>query len=160
MGTADAEAILRRFRQGSVQHPTYAALTELGKVIKTIFLCQYLHSEALRREIHEGLNVIEHWNSVNGFIFYGRGGEVSTNRRDEQELTLMALHLLQISMVLINTVMIQTVLAQPAWAERLTPADYRGLTPLFYGHVTPYGNFALDLDQRLVIEPALTFVQR
>jgi TnpA family transposase len=32
---------------------------ELGKAIKTIFLCRYLHSEALRREIQERLNVVE-----------------------------------------------------------------------------------------------------
>ena len=34
----------------------------------------------LRREIHEGLNVIENWNSANSFIFYGKGSEVATNR--------------------------------------------------------------------------------
>ena len=34
LGTADAEAILRRFTRSDVQHPTYAALAELGKVRK------------------------------------------------------------------------------------------------------------------------------
>ena len=43
----------------NVQHPTYKAFTELGKAIKTIFLCRYLHSSALRHEINEGLNVVE-----------------------------------------------------------------------------------------------------
>ena len=57
LGTAETEAILRRFTRTNVQHPTYKALAELGKVIKTIFLCRYLHDENLRREIHEGLNV-------------------------------------------------------------------------------------------------------
>jgi TnpA family transposase len=57
LGTAETEAILRRFTRKNVQHPTYMAFAELGKAIKTIFLCRYLHSEALRREIHEGLNV-------------------------------------------------------------------------------------------------------
>jgi TnpA family transposase len=41
LGTADAEAILRRFTRSDVQHPTHAALAELGKVRKTIFLCNY-----------------------------------------------------------------------------------------------------------------------
>jgi len=39
-----------------MQHPTYKAFAELGRAIKTIFLCQYLHTEELRREINEGLN--------------------------------------------------------------------------------------------------------
>ena len=40
--TADPEAILRRFTRSNVQHPTYKALAELGKAVKTIFLCRYL----------------------------------------------------------------------------------------------------------------------
>jgi TnpA family transposase len=40
LGTAEPEAILRRFTRDSVKHPTYQALAELGKVLKTIFLCQ------------------------------------------------------------------------------------------------------------------------
>ena len=35
-------------------------------------------SEALRREVQEALNVVEQWNGTNGFIFYGKGGEVAT----------------------------------------------------------------------------------
>lgn len=152
LGTAEPEAILKRFTRANVKHPTYQALAELGKAIKTIFLCQYLQSEALRREINEGLNVVENWNSANSFIFYGKGGEVATNRREEQELSVLSLHLLQISLVYINTLMIQQILSEPAWAERMTPEDLRALTPLIYSHVNPYGTFRLDLNERLPIE--------
>ena len=38
LGTADTEAILRRFTRHNVQHPTYTALLELGKARRTIFL--------------------------------------------------------------------------------------------------------------------------
>ncbi|MBV8557523.1 MAG: Tn3 family transposase, partial [Planctomycetaceae bacterium] len=65
LGTAETEAILRRFTRNNVQHPTYKAFAELGKAVKTVFLCPYLHDEGLRREIHEGLNVIEQWNGAN-----------------------------------------------------------------------------------------------
>ena len=51
-----------------MQHPTYKALSELDKALKTVFLCDYLRLESLRREIHEGLQVIENWNSANEFI--------------------------------------------------------------------------------------------
>ncbi len=152
LGTAEPEAILKRFTRANVKHPTYQALAELGKAIKTIFLCQYLQSEALRREIHEGLNVVENWNSANSFIFYGKGGEVATNRRSEQELSVLSLHLLQISLVYINTLMIQQILSETAWVERMTAEDLRALTPLIYSHVNPYGTFRLDMNERLLIE--------
>lgn len=151
LGTADTESILKRFVRSNVQHPTYRALAELGKAIKTIFLCRYLQMEELRREIQEGLNVVESWNSANGFIFYGKGGEVSSNRREEQELSVLSLHLLQICLVYVNTLMMQRVLTGPGWLEKMTEADMRGLTPLVWAHVNPYGTFSLDLDQRLVI---------
>lgn len=99
LGTAETETILRRFTRNGVQHPTYKALLELGRAYKTIFLCEYLSSEALRREIHEGLNVVENWNSATNFILYGRHGEFNTNRREGQELTMLSLHLLQVSLV-------------------------------------------------------------
>ncbi|HSH82141.1 MAG TPA: Tn3 family transposase, partial [Herpetosiphonaceae bacterium] len=101
LGTADAETILRRFTRANVQHPTYQALAELGKAVKTIFLCRFLRSEALRREIHEGLQVVENWNGANDFVFYGRSGDIATNRLDEQELAMLSMHLLQASLVYI-----------------------------------------------------------
>lgn len=152
LGTADAESILRRFTQTNQQHPTYQALAELGKAVKTIFLCHYLHAQELRREIHEGLNVVETWNSANGFILYGKGSEFATNRLDEQELIMLSLHLLQLCLVHVNTLMIQRMLQAPGWQAALTPEDLRALSPLLYAHVNPYGTFRLDMQTRLALD--------
>jgi TnpA family transposase len=149
LGTAEPEAILRRFTGTDVQHPTYAALLELGRAVKTIFLCAYLRDETVRREVHGGLEVIENWNGANDFIHYGRGGEITTNRLDEQELAVLCMTLVQNALCHINTLMLQEVLADPAWLARMTPADWRALTPLIYAHVNPYGLFLLDMHQRL-----------
>ena len=152
LGTAQPEAILRRFTRANVQHPTYQALGELGKVLKTIFLCQYLHSEDLRREIHEGLNIVENWNSANSFIFYGRSSEFASNHRSEQVLSMLSLHLLQVCLVYVNTLMLQSVLAEPHWFSLMTTEDKRALNPLIYRHINPYGIFPLDMNKRLQIE--------
>ena len=60
----------------------------------------------------------------------GKGGEVASNRLEDQELPVLSLHLLQNCMVYVNTLMIQSVLADPAWRKRLEAGDYRALTSL------------------------------
>jgi TnpA family transposase len=149
LGTSETEAILRRFTRNNVQHPTYKAFAELGKAVKTVFLCRYLHDEGLRREIHEGLNVIEQWNGANDFVFFARRGELASNRREDHEVSMLALHLLQNCMIYVNTLMLQQVLAQPQWSQKLEPRDLSALTPLIWEHVNPYGRFDLDMNARL-----------
>jgi TnpA family transposase len=151
VGTAETEALLRRFTRANVQHPTYKALAELGRAVKTVFLCRYLHGLPLRREIHEGLNVIEQWNSANDFVFFARKGELASNRREDHAISMLALHLLQNAMVHINTLMIQQTLAQSDWTNRLTAPDRRALTPLIWEHINPYGRFELDMTARLAL---------
>ena len=51
---------------------------------------------------------------------------------------------------IINTILIQNVLNEPQWAKRMTPDDLRGLTPLIYNHVNPYGLFLLNMNERLL----------
>jgi len=152
LGTAETEAILKRFTRDNMKHPTYQALLELGKAIRTIFLCDYLRSKELRREIQEGLNVIELWNDVNDFIFFGKGGEFATNKRESQEFSALSLHLLQNCLVYINTLMIQQTLSDPNNMQYMTSEDLRGLTPLIFNHVNPYGSFNFDMNSRIPID--------
>jgi Tn3 transposase DDE domain len=70
----------------------------------------------------------------------------SANRREDHEISMLALHLIQNCMVYVNTLMIQKVLALPHWQGKFTPRDYAALTPLIWEHVNPYGRFDLDMN--------------
>ncbi|MER7198772.1 Tn3 family transposase [Streptomyces sp. CB01635] len=56
-------------------------------------------------------------------IAFGKGGEIASNRRDEQEMFVLCLRILQSALVYVNTLMLQDSLGEPEWAELLTPAD-------------------------------------
>jgi hypothetical protein len=90
--------------------------------------------------------------ALNDFILFTNGGEIATNRQEDQESMMLALHLLQNCLVFINALMIQRVLGEAAWDKRLTAEDLRGLTPLLYSHIGPYGAFLLDTHTHLHLE--------
>jgi hypothetical protein len=153
LGTASTEAILRRFTR-DVTHPAHAAMLELGRAQRTIFLARWLRDRDLQRETTAALNVVENDNGVNDYIHFGKSGELASNRREEQELSMLCLHILQSSLGLVNTLMLQDVLAEPEWADSLGDADRRGLIPLFTSNMTPYGDIQHDTSRRLALDDA------
>ena len=94
---------------------------------------------------------VESWNRVNAVIAYGNGGDIPSNHRDEQELVGLCIRILQAALVFVNTLMLQDVLAGHEWEGVFNDADRRGLTPLFWLHILPWGEIRLDMNQRLQI---------
>jgi TnpA family transposase len=101
---------------------------------------------------NDGLNVVEQWNGANDFVFFARRGEMASNRPEDHEISMLALHLLQNCKIYVNTLMVQQVLAQPYWQKRITARDLDALTLLIWDHINPYGRFDLDMEARLPID--------
>src|SRR5262249_7218657 len=58
--------------------------------------------------------------------------ELASNRHEDHEVSMLALHLLQNCMIYINTLMLQQVLARPHWSQKLGARDLSALTPLIW----------------------------
>ncbi|MFD9323546.1 Tn3 family transposase [Streptomyces sp. NPDC060053] len=52
----------------------------------------------------------------------------------------------------VNTLLLQDILSEEKWQKRLTDADRRALSPLFWTHVNPYGRFEPDMNSRLDLD--------
>jgi TnpA family transposase len=131
--------------EGLVRHDTEMR-------VEKNFVDSHGQSGETQYEVNDGLQVVENWNSTNEFICYGRQGEFATNSREQQEATTLSLQLLQNCLMLINTILIQRTIDRQG--PRLQPEDFRALTPLFYGHINPYGAFELDLEGPSFLEAA------
>ncbi|MGB4191213.1 MAG: Tn3 family transposase [Rickettsiales bacterium] len=152
IGTAEVEVILKRLIVENSHNTVYKALLELGKAVRSTFMCKYLMSEELRIEIDEALNVVENWNSGNKFIFFGKRGILSSNEENDHKLSVLSLHLVQSSLVYINILLLQQVVKAEDLTSVLTVEDKRAITPLFYDHVSQYGSYHLDMNARIPIE--------
>ncbi|KOT80220.1 hypothetical protein ADK70_28040 [Streptomyces rimosus subsp. pseudoverticillatus] len=89
--------------------PVPAKANEVGHAQKPLFVARYLRLRDLQREIEEGLDVMESSNGANFVIAYGKGGEIASNRRDEQEMFVLCLRILQSALVHVNTLMLQDI---------------------------------------------------
>lgn len=54
--------------------------------------------------------------------------------------------------MLINTILLERTIEQHAMVDMLTDRDRQALTPLFYGHINPYGLFELNLQKASFLE--------
>lgn len=146
---SEASVFLKRLSAYNATHPAYQALLEIGKAVRTIFLCRYLQEDNLRIQINETLNVVERFNGMMEFIFHGKQGEISTNDKEDQELSILCLHLVQVCISYMNTLMIQEVLNNPLKPYYLTIHDRRAINPMFYGHLNSHGVVSLNMTKRL-----------
>ena len=64
---------------------------------------------------------------------------------EHQEISTLALQLLQNCLMLINTIIVEKTIEKEQMINCLSARDLRALSPLFYEHINPYGVFEIDV---------------
>ena len=82
-----------------------------------------------------------------------KGVNIAAHRQEDQEVMMLALHSVTKRHGVYQYVDDSARAKRKAWMGRMTAEDFRGLMPLLYGHLSPYGTFVLDMTSRLDIEP-------
>ena len=84
-GKISSAILLRKLNNHSRKNKIYQAFRELGRVIRTIFLLQFISDQNLRKQITAATNKIEAYNGFSQWFFFGGEGVIATNDPDEQE---------------------------------------------------------------------------
>jgi len=107
-----ATQLLKRLTSYSRQHKLYTALKELGKIIKTDFLLNYIDDVALRQRIEKQLNKVEASNKFSKAVFFGNNSEFTVATAEEQNIANNAKRLIQNAIILWNYLYITKKLQQ------------------------------------------------
>lgn len=142
VGTVIPSAILRTMQRGPSPSSLARALTELGRVIKTLHVLEYCHDPAYRRTIHQMLSRGERRNSLARDVFHGHRGQLRRHYQVGQENQLDSLGIMVNLVCLWNTVYTQAALDHlRANGYQPDPADLARLTPLGHPSINLNGRY-------------------
>ena len=151
MGTVSASELIKSLLRSDRPSSLTKAISELGKIPKTIYMLNYIDDEAYRRRILNQINRGEGRHSLARFICHGQRGEIRKRYREGQEDQLSALGLVTNAVVLWNTMYIQKALAKLRKGGLvINEEDVARLSPLQYKHVNVLGHYSFTLSEEVL----------
>jgi hypothetical protein len=133
-GWTSAVLALTRFGSAARADPIHQAGSALGKLLRTLFLCDYLSNELFRREVLHILNRGESVHTLQRVIHFGSIAASRGRRREELVAISGSLSLLANIVMAWMTQRIQQVLDtwQKAGARRVEPEVLRHIAPVHF----------------------------
>ncbi len=94
--------ILKRLNAEEDPHQLQLTLQEFGKVIKSIFILNYIDDVELRQTIEKQLNKGELANKFSSAVFFANKGEIMQGESEDQEISALCKTILQNIIILWN----------------------------------------------------------
>jgi TnpA family transposase len=117
-GRVSPSWVLARLNSHSRRNRLYLAFQELGRVVRTVYLLNWIADDALRAGVTDGANKVETFHQFSDFLNFGSRGVLRTNNPDEQEK--MAVY----NQLVANAVMLQNVVDQTRVLHELHQEGY------------------------------------
>ncbi|MGL5669608.1 MAG: Tn3 family transposase [Shewanella sp.] len=148
LGKMPASSLLRRLNTYSRKNKLYFAFRELGKVIRTLFLLNYIDNYELRQVIQAETNKSEEFNNFVKWFFFGGEGVIAENIRHEQSKVVKYNQLVANMAILYNTDKMTCILRDMAnTGHEITPELLAGLSPYRTAHINRFGDYLLDMER-------------
>jgi len=149
-GKVSASTILRRLGTYSRKNKLYIALRELGRVVRTVFLLQYITKAEIREMIQAATCKSEEFNEFLQWVMFGNDGLIAENIRHEQQKIIKYNHLAANMVILYNVVSMTKVISE--LIEQGYPIDQdilASLSPFRKGNINRFGTYSMDMDREL-----------
>lgn len=157
-GKIKASTILRKLCSKSRKNKVYQAFRELGRVIRTMFLLNYINDIELRRMIQAATCKSEEFNNFIDWVAFGRDGTITDNLLGNQKKIINYGRLVGNSVMLhvvANMTNVINELKDEGWIITLDMLN--GLSPYHTGHINRLGIFHLSMDkEKLRVEHKLS----
>lgn len=145
-GKMSSSLLLRKLSNYSRKNRLYRAFQELGYVIRTQFLLEYISNVELRETITATTNKVEQYNQLCDWASFGSLELVASNDEDEMEKAV------KYNDIITNSVILQNIIDMSDSIYQLTQAgaeireeDIASLSPYITEHIKRFGDYTIDM---------------
>ena len=137
-----AHVVMQRLANANASDRLAGALTQLGRLMKTIHILRYIHEAPLRDAIQLQLNRGEFRHILAKSLFFANQGGFRSGDYEEVMNKASCLSLLSNAVLVWNTVHIARIVDQlSAAGHEVLDEDLARVSPLAHAHVIPNGSY-------------------
>jgi TnpA family transposase len=147
-GKVSSAVLLRKLGNYSRKNRLYQAFRELGRVVRTVFLLQFVSDPELRESITAAQNKVEAYNGFAKWVFFGGEGVIAQNDPDAQEKAIKYNDLVATAAVFQNVVDMSVGLRNMIEEGfPVTREDVATLSPYITRNIKRFGEYVIDLGE-------------
>jgi len=156
-GKISSTLLLRKLGNYSRKNKLYLAFQELGRVLRTQFLLEYISDVELRETITEKTNKVESYNALSEWASFGSRHLVASNDEEEMEKAIKYNDILTDSIILQNIVDETNIIGQlKNEGYNVKKEDAGFLSPYLTGHIKRYGDYIVGNRSRVSYKTAIS----
>lgn len=155
LGKILPSTLLRKLNNYSKKNKLFQAFREIGNVIRTMYLLDFISDMELREKITESTNKTESYNAFSSWSFFGGEGVIRENNLDDQTKSVKYNDLLANILILQNTIDMENVVKQlKREGIEASKQDIKNLSPYLTSHIKRFGEYIIDLNgESKIIKP-------
>ncbi len=146
-GQISAEHVISTLSAAPSRNGIVAAMTELGRIERSIFMLEWMLSTDLRHRVQMSLNKGEARNNLARAVFIGRLGELRDRSHENHQMRAAGCNLITAAIALWNTVYLQRAAkALRMTGESVPDGILAHIWPLSWDHIILTGDYRWSSD--------------